>query len=191
MPSLRALRINYIGELGWELHLPMEQLETLYDAVWATGETFGIADFGSYAVNSLRMEKAYAGWGVEMTEEITMIEAGMERFVNFKKGDFVGREALLRRKQEGISTKLVYVEVTAVDADVRGGEPVYAGEKVIGVTTSGGYGHMVEKSLAFAYVDPEFAAPDTIFDITILSKRCQAKVLAEPAYDPKNKRLRS
>ncbi|MFQ5435462.1 MAG: FAD-dependent oxidoreductase, partial [Anaerolineae bacterium] len=112
--SLRALRINYIGELGWELHLPMAQLEIVYDAVWAAGEMFDIADFGSYAVNSLRLEKAYAGWGVELTEEITPIEAGMDRFVKYEKGDFVGREALLRRKEEGIRTKLVYVEVTAV-----------------------------------------------------------------------------
>jgi dimethylglycine dehydrogenase len=188
---LRALRINYIGELGWELHLPMAMLETVYDAVWAAGEMFGIADFGSYAVNSLRMEKAYAGWGVELTEEITMIEAGMERFVKFNKGDFIGREALLQRKHEGISTKLVYVEVMAVDADVRGGEPVLAGENIIGVTTSGGYGHTVGQSLAFAYVDPEFAAPDATFDIEILGERCRAKVLAKPAYDPTNKRLQS
>jgi dimethylglycine dehydrogenase len=189
--QVRALRINYIGELGWELHMPMAELETVYDAVWKAGEIFGIADFGSYAVNSLRMEKAYAGWGVELTEEITMIEAGMERFVQFNKGDFVGREALLKRKQEGISSKLVYVEVTAVDADVRGGEPVFADKNVIGVTTSGGYGHTVGKSLAFAFVKPAFAAPNTTFDIEILGQRCQVRVLAEPAFDPRNKRLRS
>ena len=188
---LRALRINYIGELGWELHLPMAELEAVYHAVWEAGEIYGIADFGSYAVNSLRMEKAYAGWGVELTEEITMIEAGMERFVKYNKGDFVGREALLLRKQEGVNTKLVYVEVAAVDADVRGGEPVYSGENIIGVTTSGGYGHTVDKSLAFAYVNPEFAASDSTFDIEILGQRCWAKVLARPAYDPGNERLRS
>jgi dimethylglycine dehydrogenase len=188
---LRALRVNYVGELGWELHAPVAQLETLYDAVWAAGEEFGIVDFGAYAVNSLRMEKAYRGWGTDMTNEMTMIETGMERFVKFDKGDFVGREALLRRKEEGIATKLVYVEVDADDADVYGGEPVYYGEKVIGVTTSGAYGYAVDKSLAFAYVNPEFAEPDSAFDFEILGKRCQAKVLARPAYDPSNKRLRS
>jgi dimethylglycine dehydrogenase len=85
----------------------------------------------------------------------------------------------------------VYVEVTAVDADVRGGEPVFAGKNIIGVTTSGGYGHTVGKSLAFASIKPAFAAPNTTFDIEILGQRCQAKVLAEPALDPRNKRLRS
>jgi dimethylglycine dehydrogenase len=188
---LRAPRINYIGELGWELHLPVAALEAVYDVVWEAGEPFGIADFGSYAVNSLRMEKAYPGWGVELTEEITMIEAGMERFVKYDKGDFVGREALLKRKEEGISTKLVYMEVTADDADVRGGEPVYAGQEIMGVTTSGGYGHTVGKSLAFAYVKPAFAAPNTTFDIEILGQRRQARVLAEPVFDPGNERLRS
>jgi dimethylglycine dehydrogenase len=188
---LRALRVNYVGELGWELHTPVAQLETLYDAVWAAGEEFGIANFGAYAVNSLRMEKAYCGWGTDMTNEMTMIETNMERFVKFDKGDFVGCEALLRHKEEGITTKLVYVEVAAEDADVYGGEPVFHGEKVIGVTTSGAYGHAVGKSLALAYVNPEFAAPNSTFDIEILGNRCPAKVLAEPAYDPKNERLRS
>ncbi len=188
---LRALRINFVGELGWELHMPMAQLETVYDAAWAAGEEFGCADFGSYAVNSLRMEKAYAGWGVELTSETTMIEASMERFVKLDKGDFVGREATIRQKQAGIDTKVVYVEVAADDADVRGGEPVFAGGDVIGVTTSGGYGHTVGQSLAFAYVDPWFSAPESAFDIEILSKRYRAKVLAEPVYDSTNIRLRS
>jgi dimethylglycine dehydrogenase len=188
---IRALRINYVGELGWELHAPMAQLVQVYDEVWAAGEALGIADFGSYAVNGLRLEKAYAGWGVELTNEITMIEAGLERFVKFDKGDFVGREALLRRKQDGVQTRLIYVEVAAGDADVRGGEPLLAGEQVIGVTTSGGYGHTVKKSLAFAYVNPEFAMPGFTFDIEILAQRHRATVLAEPLYDPKNVRLRS
>ena len=100
---LRALRINYVGELGWELHMPIEQLETVYDAVWFAGKEFGIADFGMYALNSLGKEKAYYSWGVELTNEITPIEAGMERFIDFNKGDFVGRDALLQRQQEQLA----------------------------------------------------------------------------------------
>ncbi len=188
---LRALRVNYIGELGWELHTPQAQLETLYDAVWAAGEEFGIADFGSYAVNSLRMEKAYVGWGADMTSEMSIFETSMDRFIKFDKDDFIGREASLRRKEEGVTTKLVYLEVDAQDADVHGGEPLYQGDKVVGVTTTGGYGHTVGKSLAFAYVNPELSTPDTAFDIEILSQRCPAKILSEPAYDPRNERLRA
>jgi len=188
---VRALRINYVGELGWELHMPIDQLENIYTLVLATGEEFGIADFGMYALSSLGKEKAYYSWGVELISEITMIEAGMERFVDFEKGDFIGRDALLRRQQEKLAWNIVYVEVVADDADVRGGEPVFDGDKVIGVTTSGAYGHSVQKSLAFVYVPPEYAAPGTTFDIEILGHRHLAKVLAEAAYDPQNKRLRS
>jgi dimethylglycine dehydrogenase len=188
---LRALRINYVGELGWELHVPIAQLQSVYDSVWTAGEAYGIADYGMYALSCLGKEKGYHAWAVDLTNEITMIEAGMERFVNFKKGNFVGREALLRRKEEQLRWNIAYVEVDAEDADVRGGEPAYDGTTVIGVTTSGGYGHTVNRSLAFVYVPPEFAVPGTTFDIEILSHRRRAKVLAAPAYDPKNERLRA
>ena len=188
---LRALRINYVGELGWELHMPIDQLVSVYDAVWAAGEEFDIANFGMYALSSLGKEKAYYIWGAELINEISMIEAGMELFVDFEKGDFVGREALLKRQKEQLKWKIAYVEVDAEDADVRGGEPAYDGDKVIGVTSSGSYGHRVEKSLAFVFVPPEYALPGTTFDIEILSCRRQARVLAGAAYDPENKRLRS
>ena len=189
--KLRALRINYVGELGWELHMPIEQLETIYDLVWAAGEEFGIVDFGMYALNSLGKEKAYYSWGLELTNDITMIEAGMERFVDFNKGYFIGREALMHRQKENLTWNIVYVEVAATDTDVRGGEPVLDGDKVIGVTSSGAYGHTVKKSLAFAFVPPEYAIPGKIFEIEILGNRCKAKVLPEAAYDPQNIRLKS
>jgi dimethylglycine dehydrogenase len=188
---LRALRINYVGELGWELHVPIAQLEKIYHLVWAAGEAFGIADFGMYALTSLGKEKAYYSWGVELINEITMIEAGMERFVDFDKGDFVGRDALLQRRQEALAWNIAYVEMVAEDAEVRGGEPAWDGDTVIGVTTSGAYGHAVQKSLAFVYVPPEYATPGKTFDIEVLGQRRPAQVLAEAAYDPQNKRLRS
>jgi dimethylglycine dehydrogenase len=189
--KVRALRINYVGELGWELHMPIDQLESVYNSVWAAGDEFNIADFGMYALSSLGKEKAYYAWGSELINEITMIEASMERFMNFDKGDFIGREALLERQKEQLKWKIAYVEVDTEDADVRGGEPAYDGDKVIGVTTSGSYGHRVKKSLAFVFVPPEYAIPGTTFDIEILGHLRQAKVLAEAAYDPENKRLRS
>lgn len=188
---LRALRINYVGELGWELHMPIDKLEAIYDAVWEAGEEFGIADFGMYALSSLGKEKAYYSWSVELINEITMIEAGMERFVDFDKGDFFGRDTLLQRQKEELAWKITYVEVDVKGADVRGGEPAYDGDLVIGVTTSGAYGYSVQKSLAFVYVPPKYAAPGTTFDIEILGDRRLATVLAEAAYDPQNKRLKS
>lgn len=186
---VRALRVNYVGELGWELHVPMAQVVALYDAVWAAGEAFGIADFGTYAMNSLRIEKAYAGFGVELTNEITPVEAAMERFVKWDKA-FRGKEAVLAAKAREPRLKMCYVEVNVQDADVAGGEPVFHEGQVIGLTTSGGYGHTVQKSLAFAYVRPQFTAPGTTFEIEILGERCAATVLAEAAYDPYNARLK-
>jgi glycine cleavage system aminomethyltransferase T len=160
-----ALRVNYVGELGWELHCPMDRLEALYDALWAAGQAHGIADFGIYAVNSLRMEKAYKGWAAELTNEITLIEADMERFVGFDKEDFVGKAATLRVKQAGVSTVCVYFECEMGTSDVHGGEAVLVGDRAVGVTTSGGYGHTTGKSLGFAYVEPELAAPGSSFDV--------------------------
>ncbi len=189
--GLRALRVNYVGELGWELHCPMSRLADLYDSIWAAGQDHGIANFGVYAVNSLRMEKAYKGWGAELTNEITMVEADMERFVGYDKEDFLGKAATLKVKQAGVATQLVYIEVAPGDSDIHGGEPVLAGGRVVGVTTSGGYGHATGKSLGFAYVEPELAAPGSEFEIDLLGAPHAAKVLSEPAYDPKNERLRA
>ena len=186
-----ALRVNYVGELGWELHCPMGRLADLYDAVWTAGEAFGIADFGTYAVDSLRMEKAYRGWGAELTNEITLVEADMERFARYDKEDFVGKAAMQRVKQAGIVTQLVYVEVEPGDCDVHGGEPVTAEGRVVGVTTSGAYGHYTGKSLGFAYVEPHLAGPGTTFTIDVVGEPRTATVLAEPAYDPRNERLRA
>ena len=187
----RALRVSYAGELGWELHVPMADMRTVYDAVMQAGAGHGIANFGAYALNSLRMEKAYKGWGGELTNEITMVEAGMERFVNLDKGDFIGRDAVARRKEEGIDLQCVYLEVADGDADPMGNEPIYDGERIVGVSTSGGYGHAVRKALAFAYVEPGLAEPGTPLEIEILGERRKAMVLAEPAYDPRNERLRA
>jgi len=188
---LRALRVSYVGELGWELHAPMETLATLYDALWAAGEAHGIADFGLYAMNSLRMEKGYRGWGSELTSELTPYEAGLDRFVSAKK-DYVGSAALAAKRETGdLLYKLVYLDVDAVDADVRGNEPVYQGDSIVGVTTSGAYGFATGKSLAFAFVPPDQIAPGTEFQIDILGSKRTAIVIDEPAYDPENARLRA
>ncbi|MFQ5784155.1 MAG: FAD-dependent oxidoreductase [Alphaproteobacteria bacterium] len=186
---VRALRVSYVGELGWELHHPIDRMETLYDALMAAGAEHGIANFGVYAVNAMRMEKAYKAWGAELTTEITPVEAGLDRFVKLDK-PFIGRDAVLARKENGIDTRLVYLAVDAKGADCLGNEPVYDGERIIGVTTGGAYGHRVGRSIAFAYVAPDHAALGTRFDIAILGERRGAEVIAEPLYDPDNARPR-
>ena len=188
----RALRVNYVGELGWELHHPMERMPELYDAIWEAGREFGIADFGVYSVNSLRMEKCYRGIGAEMTNEISTVEAGLSRFVDMNKADFIGREALVRIEREGVTQQLVYLEVDAEDADCLGGEPIYAGGEVVGVTTSGGFGHRTQKSFAFAYVAPRWSSVGTMIEVDILEERRVATVIeSEPVFDPGNERLRA
>lgn len=186
----RALRVSYVGELGWELHHPVTGMETLYDALMEAGAEFDIAEFGSYAANSLRMEKAYKAWGHEMDIEITPIEAGLERFIKLDK-PFIGRNAVAGRTMENISTRMIYLAVSAEDADALGNEPVFADGRKVGLTTSGAYGHTVGQSLAFAYVEPDQAKPGVGLEVEILGHRCPAKVLDEALYDPQNERLRS
>jgi dimethylglycine dehydrogenase len=185
---VRALRVSYVGELGWELHPRIEALPALYDAVWEAGRQFGIANYGLYAVNSMRIEKGYKAWSSELTNELNMLEADMSRFINFGKPDFVGKAATLEQGLRPL--KIVYAEVAATDADARGGEPVLVQDRCVGVVTSGAYGHRVRKSLAFACIAPEFAAPGNGFDVLVQGERRAATVLGAAAFDPDNSRMR-
>jgi dimethylglycine dehydrogenase len=186
---LRALRVSYVGEQGYELHPPIGSMTALYDALWEGGRAFGVANYGLYAVNSMRIEKAYKAWSTELTNELTLLEADMARFFNLKKPDFTGKAATLAQPSRPL--KIVYAEIDAADADARGGEPVLAADRCIGVTTSGSYGHRVRKSLAFACVDPEFAAPGSVFEVLIQGERCRGRVLDRAAYDADNARMRA
>ena len=186
---VRALRVNYVGELGWELHPAMEHMEPLYDALVAAGADFGIRNLGLYAVNSLRLEKAYRSWGVELTNEVTMIDAAMERFIKPEKGDFIGREATLGQRDRTL--QLIYFSLDPGDADVQGGEPIFLGDRCVGVTTSGGYGHAVDQSLGFGYVPPELAGPDQALTVDVLGQPRHMTIHEDPVYDPTNVRLRA
>jgi len=188
---VRALRVNYVGELGWELHHPMDQMGALYDAICEVGKKENIVNFGTYAVNSLRMEKAYRGWGAELTGEISLVEAGMDRFFNLKKkNNFFGAKALQNKIQSGVDIKIVYLEVDVDNADARGNEPVYHNNKIVGVVTSGGYGFRTKKSLAFAYVRSDLANGGNL-EIEIQGQKRKAKILDQVVYDPDNQRLRA
>ena len=188
--GVRLLRVNYVGELGWELHVPMASMPTVFDALMAAGKPHGIRLFGTYAMNSLRMEKSYRGWGSELTTEIDMIEASMERFLRLDKADFIGKAPTLSNKQRGPRMKLVYMEVDNTDSDCMGNEPVYHGGKVVGVTTSGAFGHKVQKSLAFAYVDPALSTDGTEFEVMVFAEKRRARIIPESVWDAENARLR-
>jgi dimethylglycine dehydrogenase len=185
---VRALRLSYQGELGWELHVPMAHMPAVYEALWAAGQDFGIANFGSYALNSMRLEKAYKGAG-ELTNEVTLPEADVMRFVKLEGRDFVGKEAteasLAKTRNGGLPWVCVYMEVDAADkADPHSSETIYLDGKRVGQVSSGGLGLYTGKSLAFGYVSPEAAQPGTALEIMVLGEKRPATVLAEPVYDP-------
>ncbi len=189
--DVRLLRMTYVGELGWELHAPLSALPALWDALIEAGAPLGLAPFGTMAMNGLRLEKAYRGWGSELSPEVDMIEASMERFLKLEKGPFIGRDATLARKAAGPRWRLVLLDVAADGADCLGNEPVAEAGRIVGVTTSGGYGPATGRSLAFAYVEPRAAKPGTRLDVTILGKASAATVLPDAPWDPENRRPRA
>ena len=187
-----AVRVSYVGELGFELHHPLEVQRHLYDALWEAGEELGLVDFGYRALESMRFEKCYRLWGADLSADWSPLQAGLERFVALDKGDFVGREALLRERETGPSHVLSCLVVDADGADAHGYEPVYAGaERPVAYVSSGGYGHVVERSIALAYLPAAHAAVGTELEVGILGERRPAVVAEQPLYDPLNERLRS
>ncbi len=191
MAPVRALRLSFVGELGYELHHPMEYQRHLYDLLMAEGEQYGIVDWGYRALDSMRLEKGYRLWGEDMSADWTPLQAGMERFVDFRKGDFIGREALLKEREEGPEKLLACLVIETDDADAHGFEPVFAGGEPVAYVASGGYGHRVEKSIAFSYLPGSLAAPGTRLEVDLVGVRRPARVVEAPIYDPKAERLLS
>ncbi len=187
---VRAMRINFVGDLGWELHHPIEYQNHLFDQLVAAGEEFGLGMCGMRAMDSLRIEKSYRMWGQDLTRDYTLLEAGLGHFANLDKGDFTGREALIAQKEVGIPQAFVTLEVQPDDADCLGNEPLYLGDRMVGRCTAGAYGHTVGKSLALAYVEPEVSEPGTALEVVILGNRFPATVIPESPFDPENASLR-
>lgn len=187
-----ALRVNFIGELGWEIHHPIEMQNYIFDKLMAAGAAHDIRPFGIRAMDSLRLEKGYKLIPRELSIEYAALESGLERFVSFKKPDFIGRAGLLARKEAGLKWQFVTLEVDGVtDADARGSEPIQRDGELIGRATSGGYGWRTGKSLALAMVAPQHATPGTEMEIVILGQPHRAVVIADSPFDPENNALRS
>ncbi|HTZ66535.1 MAG TPA: FAD-dependent oxidoreductase [Roseiarcus sp.] len=189
--GLLAMRVNFVGELGYELHHPIEMQNTIFDALMRAGAPFGIKPFGIRAMDSLRVEKSYKLVGRELSIEYAALESGLERFVDLDKGPFLGRDALVAWKSKGFANKLATLEVQGVtDADARGSEPVTKNGEMIGRTTSGGYGWRTGKSLALAMLKPEFSHVGSGVDVRILGEARRAIVIPDSPFDPHNKALR-
>jgi dimethylglycine dehydrogenase len=190
--GLIAMRVNFVGELGYELHHPIEMQNYVFDALMEAGARFGIKPFGIRAMDSLRLEKSYKLVGRELSIEYAALESGLSRFVDFKKGPFLGRDKLVTWTGKGFENALVTLEVLGVtDADPRGSEPVTKEGRPVGRTTSGGFGWRTGKSLALAMVRPEFSAPGNELDVCVLGQELRAVVIPDSPYDPANAALRA
>jgi dimethylglycine dehydrogenase len=187
-----AMRVSYVGELGWELHVPNEELEVVYDRLLAAGRDFALAHAGLYAMDSLRLEKCYRSWKADLSSEYSPLASSLERFVRLDKAaDFVGREALRREAASGPAERFVPLIVAARDADAAPGSVVYRRDEAVGLVTSGGYGYRLQQSIALAYVRADLASLGIELEVEILGERCPAIVGREPLYDPDNLRLRA
>ena len=184
-------RLSVLGELGFEINVPAPEHRMLRDALVDVGRDLGLTDVGGYAANSLRLEKSYGIWSKEFTQGYTPGMTGMDRWIAFDKGDFVGREAALAEKEGNTAPqRLVTLAVDADGAEPGGFEPIWIGDRRVGFVTSGGYGHTVDQSLAMALVDPDVAAVGTAVDVHVVGVKRPARVIADSPYDPDGARLR-
>ena len=191
----RALRISYVGESGWELHVAMADLPSLHETLCAAGDPVGLTPFGAYATNSLRLEKGYRAWGVDLTTERTPVEAGLGHLVRADGREFTGREALHARAASADAWRMALLSIEPDgDADPFSSHSVWRGDRAIGIVTSGAPGHRTGTVLALAYLRPEADASAHVggdaLAVSILGRRCPARVLNAPPYDPANARLR-
>ena len=190
-PSVRALRVNFVGSLGWELHHPIEYHNHLFDALMEAGEAQGIGLVGMRAMDSMRLEKSYRLWGTDLNQENTIFEAGLERFVRLNKPAFTGQEALIAQRRAGVPNTFCTIEIDADDADSFGNEPVFMDDEVVGRGTAGGYGHYVKKSLMLGYVRSDAAKVGRDCRVRVLDQLRPARIISDSPYDPENAALRA
>ena len=188
-----ALRVNFVGELGWELHHPIEMQNYIFDELMRVGSEFNIKPFGIRAMDSMRIEKSYRLIPREMSIEYSALESGLHRFVKLDKAcDFVGKAGLSAWQKKGFNNTFVTLEVHGItDADARGSEGIYKNGELIGRATSGGFGFRVNKSLALGMVLSNYAIEGAELEIEILGQRHRATVIPESAFDAQNLALRS
>ena len=185
-----ALRVTYVGELGWELYCPSEFGLRLWDTIWEGGRSHGLSAGGYKAVDSLRLEKGYRVWGADIGPEANPYEAGLGSFVKLDKGEFIGREALLKARDADPATRLACLVLEEPHSVALGSEPVRIGGEVSGRVTSGGYGYSVGRSIAYAYV-PASARTGTAVEVEIFGTWVPGRVADEPLFDPHGARVRS
>jgi len=186
-----ALRVTYVGELGWELYCATDDGLALWDAIWTAGSPLGMVAGGYRAIDTMRLEKGYRVWSSDITPEDNPYEAGLGFAVRLNKGaDFIGKEALINAKARGITRRLRPLLLDDPDAIALGGEPVRVNHRIAGRVTSGGYGYSIDRSIAYAYL-PSACAPGSAVDVQVFGRWVPATVASEPLYDPTGERIRS
>ena len=187
---VRALRVSYVGELGWELYAPTEFGSGLWDVLWQAGKTHGIIAAGGGAFDSLRLEKGYRLWGNELHTEYNPHEAGLAWATRPEKGDFIGRAALLRAGAENPSRKLCCLTFDDEASVALGKEAIVDGDRMLGYVTSANMGYSVGKFILYGYLPIDHAAPGTEVEVLYFDQRFAATVVEEPLYDPGMKKIR-
>jgi dimethylglycine dehydrogenase len=183
-------RITYTGDLGYEIYVPARHQVALYETLTVAGRDLGLRPFGMRAMMSLRLEKSFGSWLREYKPDYTPAETGLDRFVSFKKNDFIGRGAALAEKEAGPKRRLCTFVVEAADADVWADEPIWQDGEVVGFVTSGGYAHYVGKSVALGLVPVGTIEAGARFEIEILGDLKPARLVTEPLFDPQGERMR-
>jgi dimethylglycine dehydrogenase len=185
-------RVTYTGDLGYEIWVRPEYQRRLYAEIMKAGKAHGMVSFGMRALLSMRLEKNFPTWYRELRPIYGVFEAGLDRFIDLTKNDFIGREAAAEERRMGGKLRRVSMIVDAVDADVLGDEPIWYDGKVVGWVTSGGYAHYVDKSMAQGYVPKEFSENTSqgAFEIEIIGENRKATVITQPLFDPAGKRMR-
>ncbi|MHA6765633.1 GcvT family protein [Streptacidiphilus sp. PAMC 29251] len=185
-----AMRLSYVGELGWELYTTADNGPKLWDTLWAAGQPLGVVAAGRSAFNSLRLEKGYRSWGTDLTAEHNPYEAGLGFAVRMEKGDFLGRQALLGLSEQTVSRRLTCLLLDDPQAVVMGKEPVYVHGAPAGYVTSAAYGYSIGASIAYAWLPVAAAEPGTRVTVEYFGEQLPATVTEEPLFDPKMTRIR-
>jgi glycine cleavage system aminomethyltransferase T/glycine/D-amino acid oxidase-like deaminating enzyme len=189
---VRALRVTYVGELGWELYCPMEYGLGLWRALWEAGEPHGMVAGGYRAIDSMRLEKGYRVWGADITPDETPYEGGVGFCVKLDKEErFIGHDALAEAQEDGPRTKLCCLVLEDPRSVALGNEPVRIGGEIRGRVTTGGYGYTVERSIAYAYIPPELSEPGTAISVEIFGRWIDGEVASEPLFDPRGELIRA
>jgi dimethylglycine dehydrogenase len=189
----QLVRVSFAGELGWEIHTKVDDTAAIFDAVWAAGQPHGLKPFGMFALDSLRLEKAYRAWKAELSTDYTVLQGGLERFVRWEKPDFLGKAALQAELQQGVKKKFAVLtldEPGPCDAPYM--STLWHDGTIVGETLSGGWGHRIDRSIALAMIRPDLAVAGGRVEVEIFGERFAATIHGDrPLWDPENERLKS